>query len=155
MHIIEQISYTKSKKQKKGLDGPLSLTRAMRRRRGRAVGRTEPAYEGVERSGIGAVVALSEAPQIGPCEVRVQPHRRRRRQRRRWAHDAVMARAEEVGQRPPLQLPVHHRAVDAALVSPIRQRLHPAIIHAHCTLVKSSPFFSLAVFIFILSVYIT
>jgi hypothetical protein len=34
-----------------------------------------------------------------------------------------VAWAEEVGQRAALLLPVHHRAVEAALVPPVRQRL--------------------------------
>nr|ACN35682.1 unknown [Zea mays] len=85
-------------------------------RRRRAVG--EPAGEGVQRAGVGAVVALREAHEVGPGEVRVLP----RRGAGRRAHHPVLARAQEEGQRLPLLPPVHHRAVQAALVPPVGQR---------------------------------
>jgi hypothetical protein len=97
---------------------PGSLGAGRRRRLGRAVG--EPAGEGVQRAGVGAVVALREAHEVGPGEVRVAP----RRSPGRRAHHPVLARAQEEGQRPPRPPLVHHRAVQAALVPPVRQRLH-------------------------------
>jgi hypothetical protein len=81
----------------------------------------EPAREGVEGARVGAVVALREAHEVGPREVRVAA---RRGHGGRRAHHAVLARAQEEGQRPPLLTPVHHRAVEAALVPPVGQRLH-------------------------------
>jgi hypothetical protein len=91
-------------------------------RRRRAVG--EPAGEGVQRAGVGAVVALREAHEVGPGEVRVLP----RRGAGRRAHHPVLARAQEEGQRLPLLPPVHHRAVQAALVPPVGQCLHMACV---------------------------
>jgi hypothetical protein len=81
----------------------------------------EPAREGVEGARVGAVVALREAHEVGPREVRVAA---RHGHGGRRAHHAVLARAQEEGQRPPLLTPVHHRAVEAALVPPVGQRLH-------------------------------
>jgi hypothetical protein len=80
----------------------------------------EPAREGVEGARVGAVVALREAHEVGPGEVRVAA---RRGDGGRRAHHAVLARAQEEGQRQPLLPPVHHRAVEAALVPPVGKRL--------------------------------
>lgn len=94
----------------------------LRRRGGVGGRRREPAREGVERAGVGAVVALREAHEVGPGEVRVEPPLAGAGAGGR-PHHAVLARAEEEGQRPPLLLPVHHRPVQAALVPAVRQRL--------------------------------
>lgn len=93
----------------------------LRRRGGVGGRRREPAREGVERAGVGAVVALREAHEVGPGEVRVVL---RRGGARRRPHHPVLPRAQEERQRPPLPPLVHHRPVQAALIPPVRQRLH-------------------------------
>jgi hypothetical protein len=100
---------------------PLRSTAACR------LGGGEPAREGVKGARVGAVVALREAHEVGPGEVRVAA---RRGDGGRRAHHAVLARAQEEGQRPPLLPRVHHRAVEAALAPPVGKRLQKEPVSA-------------------------